>query len=108
MKILVKGKVETVSLDRVKPAHLECEPTTGTNIQRTTPNKHRARRLPGSLVGIHRVHLDLVVRTLRRPTGRVLKRKSPERYILWKKMTALLKCDKFIQISFFLVCIEYY
>ena len=27
MKILVKGKVETVSLDRVKPAHPECEPT---------------------------------------------------------------------------------
>ena len=39
MKILVKGKVETVSLDRVKPAHLEFEPTTGTTIQRKTPNK---------------------------------------------------------------------
>ena len=39
MKILVKGKVETVSLDRVKPAHLECEPTTGTTIQRKTQNK---------------------------------------------------------------------
>ena len=39
MKILVKGKVETVSLGRVKPAHLECEPTTGTTIQRKTPNK---------------------------------------------------------------------
>ena len=39
MKILVKGKVETVSLDRVKPAHLECKPTTGTTIQRKTPNK---------------------------------------------------------------------
>ena len=39
MKILVKGKVETVSLDRVKPAHLECEPTTGTTIQLKTPNK---------------------------------------------------------------------
>ena len=39
MKILVKGKVETVSLDRVKPAHLECEPTTGTTIQHKTPNK---------------------------------------------------------------------
>ena len=25
MKILIKGKVETVSLDRVKPAHLECD-----------------------------------------------------------------------------------
>ena len=41
MKILVKGKVETVSLDRVKPAHLECEPTTGTTIQRKTPSKPR-------------------------------------------------------------------
>ena len=41
MKILVKGKVETVSLDRVKPAHMECEPTTGTTIQRKTPSKPR-------------------------------------------------------------------
>ena len=41
MKILVKSKVETVSLDRVKPAHLECEPTTGTTIQRKTPSKPR-------------------------------------------------------------------
>ena len=41
MKILVKGKVETVSLDRVQPAHLECEPTTGTTIQRKTPSKPR-------------------------------------------------------------------
>ena len=39
MKILVKGKVETVSLDSVKPAHLECQPTTGTTIQRKMPNK---------------------------------------------------------------------
>ena len=44
MKILVKGKVETVSLDRVKPAHLECEPTTGTNIQRTMPNKQQSSK----------------------------------------------------------------
>ena len=44
MKILMKGKVETVSLDRVKPAHLECEPTTGTNIQRTTPNKQQSSK----------------------------------------------------------------
>ena len=28
MKILIKGKVETVSADRVKPAHFECEPET--------------------------------------------------------------------------------
>ena len=39
MKILVKGKVETVSLDRVKPAHMECEPTTGTTTQRKPPSK---------------------------------------------------------------------
>ena len=44
MKILVKGKVETVSLDRIKPAHLECEPTTCTNIQRTTPNKPQSSK----------------------------------------------------------------
>ena len=41
MKILVKGKVETVSLDRVKPAHLECEPTTGTTKQLKRPSKPR-------------------------------------------------------------------
>ena len=44
MKILMKGKVETVSLDRVKPAHLECEPTTGTNTQYTTPNKQQSSK----------------------------------------------------------------
>ena len=41
MKILVKGKVETVSLDRVKPAHMECKPTTGTTTQRKPPSKQR-------------------------------------------------------------------
>ena len=41
MKILVKSKVETVSLDRVKPAHMECEPTTGTTTQRKPPSKPR-------------------------------------------------------------------
>ena len=41
MKILVKGKVETVSLNRVKPAHMECEPTTGTTTQRKPPSKPR-------------------------------------------------------------------
>ena len=40
----MKGKVETVSLDRVKPAHLECEPTTGTTIQRITPNKPQSSK----------------------------------------------------------------
>ena len=38
MKILVKGKVETVSLDRVKPAHLDNEPAIGTEKQRKTQN----------------------------------------------------------------------
>ena len=42
--ILMKGKVETVSLHRVKPAHLDCEPTTGTNTQRTTPNKQQSSK----------------------------------------------------------------
>ena len=39
MKILIKGKVETVSLDQVKPAHFECEPATGTATQRKTQSK---------------------------------------------------------------------
>ena len=38
MKILIKGKVETISLDRVKPAHLDNEPDTGTEKQRKTQN----------------------------------------------------------------------
>ena len=33
MKILIKGKVETVSLDQVKPAHLDNEPDIGTEKQ---------------------------------------------------------------------------
>ena len=41
MKILVKGKVETVSLDRVKPAHSDNEPAIGTEKQRKTQNKRR-------------------------------------------------------------------
>ena len=44
MKILNKGKVETVSLDRVKPAHLECEPTTGPATQRVTPTKKQSSK----------------------------------------------------------------
>ena len=36
MKILVKGKVKTVSLDRVKPAHLDNEPAISTEKQRKT------------------------------------------------------------------------
>ena len=44
MKILIKVKVETVSLDRVKPAHLECEPTTDPTTQRTTPSKKQSSK----------------------------------------------------------------
>ena len=44
MKILMKGKGETVSSDRGKPAHLECELTTGTKTQRTTPNKRQSSK----------------------------------------------------------------
>ena len=47
MKILIKGKVETVSLDRVKPAHFECETATGTTTQRTTPSKRRSSKTTG-------------------------------------------------------------
>ena len=38
MKIPVKGKVEMVSLDRVKPAHLDNEPDIGIEKQRKTQN----------------------------------------------------------------------
>ena len=36
MKILMKGKVETVSVDQAKPVHFECEPETSTAIKRKT------------------------------------------------------------------------
>ena len=39
MKILMKGKVETVSLDRAKSAHFECESETGTTTKRKTQLK---------------------------------------------------------------------
>ena len=39
MKILMKGKVETVSVDRVKPAHFVCAPDTGTEVERKTQQK---------------------------------------------------------------------
>ena len=38
MKILIKGKLETVSLDRVKPAHLDNEPDKNTEKKRKTQN----------------------------------------------------------------------
>ena len=47
MKILIKGKVETVSLDRAKPVHFECEPATGTITQRTMPSKRTSSKTTG-------------------------------------------------------------
>ena len=47
MKILIKGKVETVTFDRVKPAHLESEPETGTETQRKTQNKMKNSKYTG-------------------------------------------------------------
>ena len=47
MKILIKGKVETVSLDRVQPAHFECEPATGSITQSTTPSKRTSSKTTG-------------------------------------------------------------
>ena len=44
MKILVKGKVETVSLDRVKLAHLDNEPAIGTEKQRKTQNNRKNKK----------------------------------------------------------------
>ena len=39
MKILIKGKVETVLVDRVKPAHFECQPEIGTATKRKTQSR---------------------------------------------------------------------
>ena len=47
MKILVKNKVETVSLNRVKPAHFVCEPATGTTTQRTTQPQKTSSKTTG-------------------------------------------------------------
>ena len=35
-KVLIKGKVETVTADRVKPAHIECTPENENTTQSTT------------------------------------------------------------------------
>ena len=44
MKILIKGKVETVSLDRVKPAHLDNKPDIVTEKQCKTQNDTKNSR----------------------------------------------------------------
>ena len=55
MKILIKGKVETVSLDRVKPAYFECEPATGILQHSVKRNrKRRIQRLLRSFEGLIR------------------------------------------------------
>ena len=51
MKILIKGKVETVSVDRVKPAHFECEPETGTAAKRKTQSKTTNSKATGIVRG---------------------------------------------------------
>ena len=48
MKVLIKGKVETVSVDRVKPAHFECEPETGTATKSKTRSKTTNSKTTGS------------------------------------------------------------
>ena len=50
MKILIKGKVETVSLDRVNPALLECEPETG----KVTQSKTQLRTMNSKITEIVR------------------------------------------------------
>ena len=44
-KILIKGEVETGSLDRVKPAHLDSEPETGREKQRKRKIIRRIRKI---------------------------------------------------------------
>ena len=51
MKILIKGKVEMVSVDRGKPAHLECEPETGTATKRKTQSKTTNLKTTGIVRG---------------------------------------------------------
>ena len=76
MKILVKGKVETVSLDALNPHIWSASLRQVRQYSVKRQANHGSRRLPGHLVRIHRVQLDLVVRTLRRPTGRESTQKS--------------------------------
>ena len=71
MKILDKGKVEIVSLDRVKPAHLENEPAIGTEKQRKTHNNMKNSKNTAT-VGREPA--------LRIPKRRELKRKRKHRH----------------------------
>ena len=75
MKILIKGKVETVSLDRVEPAYFECEPATGTAKQRTTQPQKTSLKTTGITRGNPQVpltpsstHTQMSNRTSVKPT----------------------------------------
>ena len=51
MKILIKGEVETVPVDQVKPAHFECEPETDTETKRKTQSKTTNLKTTGIVRG---------------------------------------------------------
>ena len=76
MKILIKGKVETVSVDRVKPAHLDNEPNTGTEKQLKCKIIRKIRKILRQLEW-HRL-------SNRIPKGRELNRKRKHRHGLWR------------------------
>ena len=76
MKILIKAKVETVSLDRVKPAHLDNEPDTGTEKQRKTQNNTKnskntvtVRRAPALKQNSERKRAEPKANTQTRPVA---------------------------------------
>ena len=54
MKILLKGKVETVSIYHIKPTHFECEPETGTEIKRKMQPKTTNSKTAGIARGTRR------------------------------------------------------
>ena len=70
MKILVKGKVETVSVDRVKPVHLDNEPDIATEKQRKTQNNTKnskntatVRRVPALKQNSEKKRAELKAKT---------------------------------------------
>ena len=72
MKILIKGKVETVFVDQVKSAHFECEPEKGTAIKRITQSKTTNSKTSGIVRGTRKDQIDPVALSLRNPKGREL------------------------------------
>ena len=51
MKIFMKSKVETVSVDQVQPAHFECAPDTGIDVERKTRKKTTNSETAGIILG---------------------------------------------------------